>query len=222
MRQIIVMNAKGGCGKTTVATNLASFYASKGIGTALFDYDPQGASMRWLRQRPQDEASIYGVAAYQTPKSSVTRSWQLRVPPAIQRLVIDSPAGLKGQLLAEQVKSMDIIIVPVLPSSFDIYATADFIQDLLLVGKVWAQKTRIAIVANRLRKNTRAFEGLKRFLQSLRIPVIAELRDTQNYVRAAEQGIGVHELESRNSHQDKAPWAEMYDWLESHPKPFAT
>ncbi len=218
MRRIIVMNAKGGCGKTTVATNLASFYAAQRFGTALFDYDPQGASMRWLHQRPDNQASIYGVAAYQTPGNNVTRSWQLRVPPAIQRIVIDSPAGLKRQDLAEQVKGLDIIIVPVLPSSIDIHATADFIHDLLLVGKVWAQKTRIAIVANRLKKNTRAFDALDRFLQSLRIPVIAQLRDTQNYVRAADQGIGVHEMQSRNCHRDRAPWAEMHQWLEEDPK----
>ena len=209
------MNAKGGCGKTTVATNLASLYALSTHATALFDCDPQGSAMRWLRQRPENLPVIHGIAAYQTGPMNVTRSWQLRVPAETQRIIVDSAAGLKGLELAEQVKNMDVILVPVVPSSIDIFSTADFIRDLMLIGKVQLPHTRIAIVANRIKSNTLAFRSLERFLKRLNIPVVARLRDTQHYVQATERGQSVHELTSKRAQRDKMPWIEMRKWIES-------
>ncbi|MHB1240278.1 MAG: ParA family protein [Gammaproteobacteria bacterium] len=214
MRRIIVMNAKGGCGKTTIATNLASQYASRDFPTALFDYDPQASSTRWLRRRPGAYACLHGVAAYETRLANVTRTWQLRVPPEVQRVVIDTPAGLKGPELVEQLRGVDVILIPVLPSLIDIQSTADFIRDLLLVGKVRLPQTRLGIVANRVRENTLAFRSLERFLATLKIPVITRLRDTQNYVHAAERGSGIHELKAGQTRRDLMQWTEMMDWLE--------
>jgi len=215
MLRIVVLNAKGGCGKTTVATNLASLYARHGYGTALFDCDAQASSMRWLRQRTAAQPVIHGVAAYQPGPMNVTRTWMLRVPAAAQRVVVDSPGGLKNQELAEHVRNVDVILVPVVPSPIDIFATADFIRDLLLVGKVRAPRTRIGIVANRVKANTLALHTLRRFLDCLHIPVVAELRDTQHYLRAVEHGLGVHELEERRAAKDHPPWLQMLDWIEN-------
>lgn len=218
-RRIIVMNAKGGCGKTTVATNLASAYAARGLSAALFDHDPQGSSIRWLRRRDPERAPIHGIAAYDRAQANVTRSWQLRVPPEVRRLVIDTPAGIKGSELVEHVRGVDIILVPVLPSPIDIQATADFIRDLLLVGKVRTPRTRLGIVANRVRENTLAFRALERFLETLRIPVLVRLRETQNYVHAAEQGVGIHELKSYSTGRDVADWQGFIDRLEEESAP---
>ncbi len=213
MLRIVVINTKGGCGKTTISTNLASFYASKGMNTALYDYDPQGSSMRWLRLRDDEDAGIYGVVAHQNAKA-VTKSWQLRMPPETERVIVDTPPGLKGTELSDQVKGADCILIPVLPSPIDMYATADFIRDLLLGAKVRTNKTRIAIVANRVKKNTLAFQSLERFLHTLSIPVVARLRDTQNYVRATEVGQGIHELKNQPIYVDKMHWSSIYNWLE--------
>ena len=214
MQRIVVINSKGGCGKTTIATNLASFYASKGMNTALFDFDAQGSSMRWMKMRSNEQPDIYAVSAHQGTAKGVTTSWHMRIPPEIERLIVDTPAGLKGIDLINQLKGADFIVIPVLPSSIDIYATADFIRDLMLKAKVHPKSTRLAIVANRARKNTKAFKALERFLDSLSIPVIANLRDTQNYVVATEEGMGVHEIKNRSTYLDLMHWRGIYNWME--------
>jgi len=214
MQRIVVINSKGGCGKTTISTNLASFYAGKGMNTALFDYDSQGSSMRWMKLRADKWPAIYGIEAHNGAAKGVTTSWHMRIPPEIERLIVDTPAGLKGTDLIDQLKGADCIVIPVLPSSIDVYATADFIRDLMLKAKVQLQSTRLAIVTNRTRKNTKAFQSLERFLRSLNIPVIANLRDTQNYVAAAEEGLGVHEIKNRSAYLDLMHWRSIYNWLE--------
>ena len=215
MLRIVVINSKGGCGKTTIATNLASFYASIGHSTALFDFDPQGSSMRWLKTRSNESTAIYGVAAHQnTGRGATTMSWHLRIPPETEYLILDTPPGLKGLELIEQIKGADIILIPVLPSPIDIYATANFIRDLLLEAKVRQKRTRIGIIANRVKKNTLAFQALERFLRTLSIPVVARLRDSLNYVKASEEGIGVHELKGKPIYLDKMHWRSINDWIE--------
>jgi chromosome partitioning protein len=213
LRRIAVMNPKGGCGKTTVATNLASLYASRGWVTALFDYDPLGASMRWLRARSGTRAAIHGVAAFDN-KSNVTRTWQLRLPEQTQRVIVDTPAGVERQQLTERIRNVDIILIPVLSSPIDIGTTADFIRDLLVIGKVRTRNIRLGIITNRTKPNTRAFQSLERFLRTLNIPVVAHLRDTQNYVTAVQQGLGVHELKSQTASTDTSCWNTAWDWLE--------
>jgi len=214
MLRILVLNAKGGCGKTTVATNLASLYAKCGYATALFDCDAQSSSLRWLRLRGEEMPVIYGVAAHQQGPMNVTRTWQLRVPTETQRIIVDAPGGLKNHELAAQVQNVDVILVPVVPSPIDTFATADFIRDLLLVGKVRTPETRIGIVANRVKANTLAFRSLQHFLDRLHIPVVAHLRDTQHYLQAVERGVGVHELDAPRALKDRVPWQEMLRWVE--------
>ena len=210
------MNTKGGCGKTTVATNLASYCISQGYATDLFDYDAQGSSLQWLKARDPDLAAIRGVAVHQPPPAGTTRSWQLRIPEQTRYVIQDTPAGHVGFDLVDRVNESDIILVPVLPSAIDIHSTANFIRDLLLVGKARARNKHIAIIANRTRVRTRSLELLERFLRNLDIPVIAHIRDTQNYVRAAERGIGVCELTERAAQKDVDPWANILDWIQQY------
>lgn len=207
------MNTKGGCGKTTVATNLASYCVAQGYATDLFDYDAQASSSHWLKARSQDYPAIRGVAAYQPPQAGMTRSWQLRVAEQTRFVIQDTPAGHTGIDLADRVNEADVILIPVLPSAIDIHSTANFIRDLLLVGKARARNKRIAIVANRTRVRTKSLQKLERFLRNLDIPVIAHLRDTQHYVRAAEQGIGVCELAEHGARKDLPPWASILEWI---------
>ena len=214
MLRIVIMNAKGGCGKTTVSTNLASFYAQQGVPTSLFDYDPQGSATRWARQRPQDRARIYSLAAHEPVPAGTTRSFRLRVPTDTRRIVIDTPAGFAGIDFEDRVAEADVILVPVLQSSIDIHSSADFIRDLLLKGRVRALNKRLGIIANRLRSNTRSLSRLERFLDELGIPVVARLRDTQQYLHASDQGLGIHELDHREHQRDTAPWQQLCEWLD--------
>jgi len=208
------MNTKGGCGKTTVATNLASYCAGQGYATALFDFDRQASSSRWLKERKAWRAPIHGIAAFEPPPQGTTRTWQMRIPENTRYVIADTPAGYALVDIEDRVAEADIILIPVLPSSIDIHSTADFIRDLLLVGKARAHNTRLAIVANRTRVRTKSVEKLEQFLCSLDIPVIARIRDTQYYVSAAEQGIGIHELDKRDTHKDTESWAAILKWLD--------
>jgi chromosome partitioning protein len=211
MRRIAVMNAKGGCGKTTIATNLASFYAAAGLSTALYDFDALGSSMRWLHVRPATRISIHGIKAHKSFHGSMTRTWAMRLPPETQRVIIDTPAGLTGLDLADRVGSADAILVPVLPSPIDIDATADFIRALLTIGAVRQKLVRVAVIANRVKPNTKSFHRLEQFLETVDLPVIAQLQDSQFYVNAMERGMGIHEMFSE---QDYIEWTRLTDWLE--------
>ena len=214
-QRIIVLNSKGGCGKSTIATNLASFYASAGYVTALVDHDPQGSSMRWLSLRPKEKTEVYGVPAYERPRSGVTMSWHRRVLPGTDRVIIDAPAGVMGQTLQEFIRNVDIVLVPVLPSPIDIHAATRFIEELLLVGKVRSFGVHVAVIANRIRKNTLVYQSLERFLATLKLPFIASLRDTQTYVRASARGIGIYEMWDQRVNEDKRQWQPLIDWLEN-------
>ncbi len=218
MQRIIVINTKGGCGKTTIATNLASYYASNGFVTALMDYDPQGSSTRWLKLRPQDKEEIHGINAYKRQSMQATRAWQMRVPTGTERLIIDAPAGIAGKALHSFVQQVDTILIPVLPSPIDIHSATAFIKDLLLVGKTRNFGVRVGVIANRTRKNTLVYQSLERFLVSLNLPFITTLRDTQHYVHAFERGIGIQEMWDKRVEQDKLTWDPVMNWLEDiHP-----
>ena len=214
MKRFTVINMKGGCGKTTIATNLASAYANRGCNTTLIDYDPQGSSMYWMNARPDESSKINGIAAYPSNKP-VTRSWQLHFPVDTERVIVDTPAGLSGLNLVDQVRGTHTIIIPVLSSYLDTHVTADFIRDLYLTAKVRPENTRLCILCNRVKTNTLAFKALKRFLDSLDIPIIGQLRETQNYVKASDQGLGVHELKHQANDRDIEDWNKIIRWLDS-------
>lgn len=213
MQRIIVLNPKGGSGKTTLATNLAASFAASGQRPALMDLDPQASSMRWLSKRPEGREPVYGIAGFER-SAGVTRSWQLRVPQDCDPLIIDTPAALESQGFAEITRGADVILVPVMPSDIDIHAAAKSIADLLLVAKIKRSDERIGIIANRVRANTRVSQALMRFLRSLDIPLVATLRDTQNYVRSAESGLGIYEMPRWQVRQDLDEWQELLTWLD--------
>jgi chromosome partitioning protein len=214
MQRILVLNPKGGSGKTTIATNLASCFAISGDRPLLQDNDPQASSSRWLKKRKADQPFIHGVAAFER-NSRMTRAWQMRTPPDAAHVIVDTPAAVPAQEMPDMTKNADAIIVPVLPSDIDIHACSKCIADLLLIAKVRRDEYRIGVVANRVRRNTVIYQSLMRFLESLRIPVIATLRDSQNYVRAAEQGTGIHEMKRHVVEQDLADWQPMLAWLKA-------
>lgn len=208
-----MLNPKGGCGKSTLATNIAACYAQRGTPPAIMDYDPQGSTMAWLSRRPKDCPAIHGIAAYK-PSMQATRSWQLRVPNDTLNLIIDSPAGISHDALRELTRDASSILVPVLPSSMDIHAASRCIADLLLVAKVDRRDRKLAVVANRTRRNTKSFSKLMRFLDSLGIPIVAVLRDSQNFVHAAEAGIGLHEMSPSRVRQDLEQLDRIVTWLD--------
>ncbi len=153
MQRILVLNPKGGSGKTTVATNLASYFASQGDHPLLTDNDPQGSSTRWLKKRKPEQPFIHGIAAFER-NQRMTRAFQMRIPADAGHVVIDTPAAVMAQDMPEMTKNADAIIVPVLPSDIDIHACSSCIADLLLIAKVRRDENRIGVIANRVKRNT--------------------------------------------------------------------
>lgn len=212
MQRIVVLNPKGGSGKTTLAINLASFFAIQQQKPVLMDFDPQGSSIRWVKKRQPAQPLVQSIAAFEKD-SRTTRAFQLRVPGGTTHVIVDTPAALDAPQMPDITRGADKIIVPVLPSDIDIHACSRCIRDLLLVAKIRRDDNRLAVVANRVKKNTLIYQSLIRFLQTLSIPIVATIRDSQNYVRAAELGIGIHEMKSYLVREDLEQWGPLIEWL---------
>jgi chromosome partitioning protein len=212
--RIVVVNPKGGSGKTTIATNLLAAYARAGRTAALIDRDRQGSAMRWLKQRAAELPPIHGIAAYQEPPPNVTRSFAMRLPPATEHVVVDTPAALDRHELLDAVRKADKIVVPVLPSAIDIHAATRCIGDLLVHGRVPRGPKVLGVVANRVKRNTVTYQALMRFLDSLGVPVVAVVRDVQAYVRAAESGRGVVDLKASEGGPELRQWRALMHWID--------
>ena len=212
MQKVVLLNPKGGSGKTTLATNLASYFAVQGLSPTLMDMDVQGSSTRWLSKRGMEHAPIHGIAGYER-NSRVTRSFALRIPQGCQRVIVDTPAALEAQNMPEITRDAAAILVPVLPSDIDIHAAAKCITNLLLVAKIPRQAQRIGVIANRVKKNTVMYRALMRFLGTLEIPILTTFRDSQNYVRAAESGVGIFEMKAYQVREDLDQWLPLLGWL---------
>jgi chromosome partitioning protein len=203
----MVLNAKGGCGKSTLATNIAVYFAREGHEVCIADYDPQRTSLDWLAARPADLPKISAVPAYDEGLRNVARSTEI--------LVIDAPARVHGTELNELVRRAETILVPVLPSTIDIKACGRFMAELLELGKVSRKQARLAVVANRVREYTLIFEELDQYLTKLKVPYLASLREAQNYVRAYARGMGVLELPEYLAWPDWKQWEPIIEWLGS-------
>ena len=217
MQRIVVLNPKGGSGKTTIAINLASYYAELGERLVMMDFDPQGSSTHWLSKRVATQPRIGLIAAFERDPR-ITRSFQLRIPSGTDRVVVDTPAALEANEIPELIRGADKILVPVLPSAIDIHACSRCVQNLLLVAKLRRDENRLGIIANRVRRNTLIYQSLIRFLATFNIPIVATLRDSQNYVRSADSGQGLAEMKSQLVAEDWADWQPMLQWLEQPSK----
>ncbi len=213
LHKIVVLNPKGGCGKTTLATNIAAYYAVRGPAPTLVDFDPQGYSMRWLEKRPGNRPQIHGSGAYQQTMQG-RDAVHLQTRPETETLIIDLPAAVSPDELQDITYDAGSILVPVLPSEIDVHCASRFVAKLLLVAQIDRRNRQLAVVANRTRQNTRSYQMLMRFLTSLRIPIIAVLRDSQNYVHAAGQGIGICEMPAYKVGKDIPQFKLIFDWLD--------
>ena len=205
LHKIVILNAKGGSGKTTLATNIASHFAASGPPPTLIDFDPQGYSLRWLETRPNGRPTIHGIAGSDVRVSP----W-----PESQQVIVDLPAAISPERVFDYCYDAHSILIPVLPSAIDAYSASRFIAELLLNAQIDRRDRQLAVIANRTRKNTRSYRMLMRFLTSLKIPLIAELRDSQNYVRAASEGLGVCELPEYRARQDRETLMPLFNWLD--------
>jgi chromosome partitioning protein len=208
----LVINSKGGSGKTTITTTLASYFAAHGVPTAVMDYDPQGSSLNWLRVRDPLAPKIHGANA--APQKVGLRSFGRMVPEGTRQLIIDAPAGASGVVLQDMLSRASCIVIPVQPSAIDIHATANFVRDLLLRGNIRSRNTRIAVVANRVRKSTPVYQPLERFLTSLGLTIVTRVADSEVFVKAAESGLGIYEMDAAYCVAEREQFQPLLEWVD--------
>lgn len=216
----LVINPKGGSGKTTVTTNLASYFAARGVPVAIMDYDPQGSSLAWLQLRKPSLPRVHGADA-SPQRGSRLRGITMHVPADTRQLLIDAPAGAAGLLLQEMLARTDSILIPVAPSAIDIHASANFIRDLLLAGRIRLRNIRLGVIANRVRSSMQAYPPLERFLAALNLPIVGRISDSDVYVKAAEAGMGAFEMDPAVSDAEREELAPVAEWVESGREPHA-
>jgi len=203
----LIANPKGGSGKSTLATNLAGWFARRGHRTMLGDIDRQQSSREWLRLRPP---ALPHVANWEIEADKPARP-----PKDTTHIVLDTPAGLHGKKLANVLKAVDRVIVPLQPSLFDILATKQFLEVLLEEKEVRRHHAFVGVVGMRVDARTRAAAELERFLKDAGVPVLAFLRDTQNYVQAAAHGMTIFEMPASRASQDWEQWLPLIAWAET-------
>ncbi len=202
MKSILIANSKGGSGKTTLATNLAGYFATQGASVMLSDLDRQQSSTQWIARRPADIAIIHPHSA-RSKAQNITPDW----------LITDSPAGLREDKLSDAVKQADCIIVPIQPSAFDIGATRDFLDILAEEKAIRKNKTFVALVGMRVNVRTNAAAGLAEFMEQTGFPVLTYLRNAQVYALAAEQGLSLFDMRPSLVEQDLQQWLPLLDWV---------
>ena len=208
MRSILVVNPKGGCGKTTIATNLATYYAVWDTSIALVDLDPQQSSMEWLRVRPDTENKIQGFNGLKG---------KIFPKPDTVRVIYDAPARTDNNKVARLIKLVDVVIIPVLPSAIDIRVAATFIAEITKKVRANNADAFIGVVANRTQKNYQSYTALMNFLKTLNIPIIGALRNSQNYIKAADTGVGIFEMPVSEVKKDMEEWEPIIGWVEGKP-----
>lgn len=208
MPVIAVVNPKGGVGKTTLATNIAGYYAAGRTPVMLGDIDRQASARAWLDLRPEAAAPI--------------RTWDVRgsiarPPKGVTHVVLDTPAQIDAKKLADVVRIADKVVVPLQPSMFDILATGAFLDELKReYGGARRFADKVAVVGVRLDPRTHAARELGRYVTQLGVPVAGYLRDTRNYVELAAHGLSLFDVPERRVEQDRATWTSLLGWLNRH------
>ena len=204
MPVIVVANPKGGVGKSTLATNVAGALASEGHAVMLGDIDRQQSSRQWLAMRPAHLPPIRGW-------EEVSHNDIVRPPKGTTHVVLDTPAGLHGKRLDAVLRIAQKILIPLQPSLFDIQATHAFLGALREHPR--AAEIRLGLVGMRVREHTIANDQLHQYLATLNVPVVAWLRDTQNYVQLAARGLTLWDVAPSRVERDLEQWLPLKEWI---------
>jgi len=206
MLTVLVASSKGGCGKSTLVTQLASHWAEDGKHTAIVDADRQQSSFRWASRRPDNVPGVLGLEG--------GRKALDKLPPDTQRVLIDTAAGSHERELEPYLEKADVLLVPVLPSTFDLDATFDFLAHLQQIPRIKRGKLPVGLVGNRLKPWTHASqEAMARLAGEAPFPLVAQLRDSQAYVLLAALGKGIFDYASENVRSHQEDWKQLLRWI---------
>ena len=207
MKVIVIANPKGGSGKSTLSTNIAGYLANSGHQVMLGDADVQRSSKFWVSQRPE---VLPKVATWEYEADLIYTAKPYK---ETTHVVIDTPGGLSGWRMQEVIGRADKIIVPIMPSMFDMQATNAFIVKLLQLKR--AHTSQVAVIGNRVDARTVAAANLKKFMDTLNVPVLTYLRDTQYYVHMAAHGLSMFDITPSKVQRDLEQWKPICDWLDA-------
>lgn len=218
--RILVINGKGGCGKTTIATNLAVAYANRGHTVALIDNDPQASSSYWIGQRSPDLPAIQLIAAHQRTAMYKTQVFSNRLAPEVDRVIVDGQSNARDQDLEALLKQADVVLIPLLPSAIDIRAGGHFITNLLTHRAFRNSPRPVGVIANRIQANTETHAKLEHFLGCIDVPAVATFRDSPVYSEAIELGKGVVDMiDSRAARKETPSWWSLLSWIDAQRAP---
>ena len=206
MPVIVIANPKGGVGKSTLATNVAGCLAAAGHSVMLGDVDKQQSSRQWLQLRADAGAALAPIVGWDIGPLDV-----LRPPKGTTHVVLDTPAQLEGHRLESVLKVADRLLIPLQPSLFDIQATHAFVQTLRAHRR--GNEIKLGLVGMRVREHTKANEQLHQYLSTLPVPVVAWLRDTQNYVQLAARGLTLFDVAKSRVERDLEQWEPLAAWI---------
>ena len=206
MLKILVASSKGGCGKSTVSTNLAAHFAQTGKNTAIVDADRQGSSFHWCQRRPDSVPGVLGI-------EGARKGWAAKLPSDTQRVIVDSPAGIRAAEVGELLEDIDAVVVPVLPSVFDLEASTAFLAEIAALPRIKRGKVPVAVIANRLKPWTSNSQEQLAAMQALPFPVVAQLRDSTGYVVLSGLGKSVFDYGSETVRSHQEDWAPLLKWL---------
>jgi chromosome partitioning protein len=206
MPVIVIANPKGGSGKSTLSTNVAGYFASRGHAVMLGDADVQQSSRLWLDLRPQQ---VQRISTWELQADLVLTA---KPPKGTTHVVIDTPGGLGGWRFKEVISRADKLLVPIMPSIFDMYAAQTFITQVREITK--NSKTSLGVIGMRVDERTIAANQLREFMKKLDAPIVGFLRDTQYYLHLAAHGLSLFDITPGKVQKDLQQWQVICDWLE--------
>ena len=204
--QICVINGKGGCGKTTISTNLAAAYASSGLVTDLVDLDPLRGASAWHKRR----AAKHAVVSLRSAKDPVPSS------ATVQRIVVDCPASMRSAKVRDAVRAANVLVVPLLPSIFDEQATKRFMRRLNEALQATKKGRPILIVSNRYRRNSIACVQLDEFIRKLHQTPTAHIPDRSIYSQLAQNGQSIFDVGARVATTQQEHWMPLIEAIETY------
>ena len=207
MHVISILNHKGGVGKSTIATNVAGYFANEGHNVLIGDFDIQQSSRNWLEMRPENTAPIF---------TWEIQDGQLLTPPeGTSHIVIDSPAGLRASSLKKLVSLSDKIIVPLKPSIFDMMSTQSFLEEIIEMINEQDKPIDLCVIGSMVDSRTKSSEQLAKFVSELELDSPTSIRQAQIYVHLAAHGLTLFDAKNNTLDKEKEQWYPLLDWLEA-------
>lgn len=179
---ISILNQKGGTGKTTLAVNIAREYTKRTLKTLLVDSDSQGSALRWHEESGGDLIDLTCLPVTTLDKDVV------KFNDRYERIIIDGIPRV-SPLTVCAIKAADVVLIPVQPSPYDIWATEDLVRLVKERIEITEGKLKAAFVICRRFKGTILGAEIIELLEPLGLPVFGNSTyQRQEYARSIKEG----------------------------------